>query len=298
MPATGFRRKLIAVFRFFSIWGCFWGIVALLPAQAAPPVPASPSEAQAYVGHALGNELHAAQDTGFLMRYRLRKSTPRLTSTREIYETKSGFVARLLSINGEPLNTAAERKEEARLKELAGDPARQHHRKQEEDADRDRAVKMLRVIPVAFLFSYSGKAQEPAGTVEKFSFRPNPSYSPPDLETQVLSGMAGEIWIDPSQDRVVRLEGHLERDVDFGWGILGRLNKGGWIVMQQAEVLPGQWRMVRMQMAMTGRVLFRTKRFDVTQEQSQFSALPANIGYREAIEKLLAGAFVSESHNP
>ena len=41
--------------------------------------------------------------------------------------------------------------------------------------------------------------------------------------------MIGEIWIDPVHQRVVRLEGHLQQDVDFGWGILGRLNKGGWI---------------------------------------------------------------------
>lgn len=298
MPARGFRRKLIAVLRLFSISGWFFGGVVLLPAQGALSTPSSPLQAQAFVGRALGNELRAAQETSYLMRYRLRRSTPRLTSTREIYETKKGFVARLLSTNGEPLSAAAEQKEEARLRELAGDPARQRHRKQEEDSDRGRAVKMLRAIPVAFIFSYSGRAQAGAGAVEKFSFRPNPSYSPPDLETQVLSGIAGEIWIDPAQDRVVRLEGHLEHDVDFGWGILGRLNKGGWITMQQSEVLPGQWRMVRMQLAMTGRVLFRTKKFDVTQEQSHFAELPANMGYREAIGKLLAGEFVAEPHGP
>jgi len=32
--------------------------------------------------------------------------------------------------------------------------------------------------------------------------------------------MTGELWIDAAQERVVRLEGHLQRDVDFGWGIL------------------------------------------------------------------------------
>ena len=52
--------------------------------------------------------------------------------------------------------------------------------------------------------------------------------------------MAGEIWIDPVKLRVVRLEGHLQQDVDFGWGILGRLNKGGWIVIEQADVGGGQ----------------------------------------------------------
>ena len=72
--------------------------------------------------------------------------------------------------------------------------------------------------------------------VEKFTFQPNPNFSPPDLETQALTAMTGEIWIDPAQERVTRLEGHLQQDADFGWGILGRLNKGGWIVIEQADV--------------------------------------------------------------
>ena len=60
--------------------------------------------------------------------------------------------------------------------------------------------------------------------------------------------MTGEIWIDPVHERVVRLEGHLQQDVDFGWGILGRLNKGGWIVIEQADVGERQWRIVHFQM--------------------------------------------------
>ena len=72
--------------------------------------------------------------------------------------------------------------------------------------------------------------------------------------------MTGEIWIDPVHLRVVRLEGHLQQDVDFGWGILGRLNKGGWIVIEQADVGGGQWRTVRFQMQMSGRVVFKNPR--------------------------------------
>ena len=71
--------------------------------------------------------------------------------------------------------------------------------------------------------------------------------------------MTGEIWIDLSTERVTRLEGHLQQDVDFGWGILGRLNKGGWIVIEQADVGEHQWRIVHFKMSMSGRVVFKTK---------------------------------------
>lgn len=286
MPVRLFRRKLDRVLRIFPIWGLFFAGAVLLPAQAAPPSDLSASQAQAIVDRALANELRAAQDSGHPMRYELHKSSTRLTSTREIYETRDGDVARMLSIDGQPLGQQAEQKELARLNELAGDPGRQRHRKQAEEADTTRALKVLEALPAAFLYRYAGPAQGPAGALEKFIFQPNPAFSPPDLETQILTAMAGAIWIDPAQDRVTRLEGHLQHDVDFGWGILGRLNKGGWIAIDQAEVAPGVWRTVRLQMVMSGRVIFRTRNFDVTEEESDFAPLPPGMGYREAIEEI------------
>lgn len=266
----------------------FLGIV-LLSAQNLPPAAPTPSQAQATLDRALSNELRSARDNGHPMRYLLRKSTPRLTSTREIYETRDGDVARLLSLNGQPLNPSAEQREMARLDELAADPGQQRHRAQAEDADRTRAIKILEALPTAFLYRYDDTMQGPSGPVEKFSFQPNPNFSPPDFETRILPAMAGEIWVDPAQQRVVQLEGHLQREVDFGWGILGRLNPGGWIRIQQAEVAPGVWRTVRLQLAMSGRVFFKTRNFNTTEEENNFAPLP-EMGYREAIEKLKSGS--------
>ena len=294
MPGRKSRRKLVVVRTLFSIVFSIVGLFFLAnlrsPAQAAVPQSLSASQAQALVDRALANELRAALDAGRPMRYVLKRSTPRLSSTREIYETREGDVARLLAIDGRPLGPAAEQKEEARLSELAATPGRQRHRQQAEDADRARALKVLRALPEAFLYEYAGTEQGPGGLVEKFAFRPNPEFSPTALETQALTAMAGAIWIDPRQERVTRLEGHLQQDVNFGWGILGRLNKGGWIVIDQAEVLPGQWRTVRLQMAMNGRVFFRSRNFDTTEEESQFALLPPAMGYQQAIAKLESGA--------
>ena len=86
------------------------------------------------------------------MRYRLRKSSPRLSSTKEIFETKDGAVARLVAINDRPLSPADEQKEQARLDGLLSDPSRQRHRKQSEDEDTARAMKVLRALPNAFIY--------------------------------------------------------------------------------------------------------------------------------------------------
>ena len=261
-------------------------ILILLPAAAIQGGGAHADDA--LVNRALANEIRAQADALHPMRYRLHKSSPRLSSTKEILETKDGAVARLVQLNDSPLSAEDEQKEEARLDQLLSDPSRQRHRKEAEDADMEKATKVLRALPYAFLYQYAGTGAVPTGQVEKFTFKPNPHFDPPDLETQVLTKMTGEIWIDPAQERVVRLEGHLQQDVDFGWGILGRLDKGGWIVLEQADVGQHQWRTVHFKMEMSGRVVFKTRVFDTTEDESQFAPVPVGLGYQQAIQMLRA----------
>jgi hypothetical protein len=260
-------------------------LFCLLPAPVAFAAQA-PEQTQVLVDRALANELQAAQDTTHLMRYIVRKSSPRLVTTKAICESRDGDVAMLLSINNQPLSAQEQQREQARLDALLRDPSLQRHRKQSEDADAARALQVLGALPGAFLYQYTGSGDSPSGKLAKFTFRPNPHFNPPDLETQILAAMTGAIWIDVGHARVSHLEGHLERDVDFGWGILGRLYKGGSIVFEQADVGGGQWRMVRFQMKMTGRVFFRTRVFDTTEEETQYMPVPAGISYVQAIELL------------
>ncbi len=243
----------------------------------------------ALVNRALAAELQAARDTTHPMRYRLHKTSPRLTSTKEIVETRDGAVAQLMEVFDKPLSQADAQKEQARLNALLADPGRQRHRRQTQADDTGRALKVLRVMPRAFVYKYAGTVESGSGTLQKFTFSPNPKFDAPDLETLALSALNGEIWIDATRERVVRLEGHLQQDVDFGWGILGRLNKGGWIVLEQADVGGGQWRVVRFSMAMSGRVLFKTRSFDTTEEESQFAPVPLGLSYQQAIQMMRAG---------
>ena len=126
------------------------------------------------------------------MRYELLKTSPRLTTTKKICETRDGDVARLVATNGKPLSAADEQNEEARLTELLTDPGKQKRRKQGEDDDQARVLKVLRALPTAFVYQDAGSRPGRRGSkVEKFSFKPNPGFSPPDLETQILTQMTG-----------------------------------------------------------------------------------------------------------
>ena len=281
-------RILISVILLFSWTGLSSALVHAQPAGLSPGA-LTPAEAQALVGRALAVELHTARDPSHPMRYRLQKSSARLATTKEIFETKDGDVARLVEINGKPLSSADEQKEQARLDALLADANRQRHRKQNEDQDAGIVLKLLRMLPKAFLYQYAGAGAGPAGKVEKFTFKPNPSFSPPDYETQALTAMTGELWIDAAQVRVTRLDGHLQQDTDYGWGILGRLNKGGWLVLEQADVGGQQWRIVHLQMDMNLRVLFKTRRLETVEDMTRYSPVGVGIDYRQAIQLLRAG---------
>jgi len=259
----------------------------VLGSMAAGSAPAIEDVAEGeLLKRALAVELTSIQDAQHPMRYRLRKSSPRLSTTKEIFETNDGAVARLVAINDHPLSTADEQKEQDRLSGLLIDPSRQRHRKQAEAEDTGRILKVMRALPSAFIYQYAGEAEGPTGKVEKFTFRPNPRFDPPDLETEALTAMTGEIWVDAAQGRIAKLEGHLQQDVDFGWGILGRLNKGGWIVIEQADVGNHQWRIVHFQMVMSGRLVFKTRTFDTVEDETQFVPVPVGSGYVQAIQTL------------
>lgn len=230
-----------------------------------------------------------ARDPNHPMRYLLHRSTPRLTSTKDIIETRDGNVARLLSVNDKPLAPEDDRKELERLTMLAANPNLQKHRKNNEEEDAGIVLKLLRMLPDAFLYQYAGSFDGPTGMVHRFTFRPNPKFDPPDLETQALTAMSGELRVDAAQERVVRLEGHLQQDTTYGWGILGKLNKGGWVLLEQADVGAKQWRIVNVQMEMVLRILFKTKYINTSEQLTRYTPVPPGMDYRQAIQMLRSG---------
>jgi len=259
--------------------------------QTAPPtgsIHMSSEEAQALVKLTLQTELNAAQDLSHPMQYRLRKMSPRFSTTKLIVETKDGDVARLVAINDGPLSSMDQQNEENRLHGLLNDPNLQRHRQEREQGDTERVRKVLRALPDAFQYTFTGIVDTPQGQSYRLSFLPNPKFDPQDLESQVLKGMAGEMWIDVTQKRVTRLEGKRIHDVDYGWGILGKLDQGGTLLLEQADIGNHQWRTTRMVLVMNARVLLKVIKLDTTLELSQFSSVNNGMNYKEAIQMLLS----------
>ncbi len=170
------------------------------------------------------------------LRYLLRKQDGPRDNTKDIIETRDGDVARLVALNGQPLSAQANQDELDRLNLLANHPEVQQHRKFREQKDADRVNRLMRLLPDAFLYRFEGMVPCAAGQCYRLSFSPNPRFTPPDVEAAIFRGMAGEVWIDQTQERLTRLDAHLISNVDFGWGILGKLDEGGTIQIEQADI--------------------------------------------------------------
>ena len=88
-------------------------------------------------------------------------------------------------------------------------------------------------MPSAFIYEYAGIETgqpgigKPGDELVRLTFRPNLKYDPPTRIEQVLTGMRGYVLIDANRNRLAKIDGVLYKDVSFGWGILGHLDRGG-----------------------------------------------------------------------
>src|SRR5258706_6631548 len=220
-------------------------------AQQAPPDLKSQMPAQEIVARVIQNELHALETDHSRWMYVSRQEEPGKKQVREVVQTRFGSLPRLLLLNDQPLTPEQRRKDEERIEKLVNDPSEQQKKLQSQKEDSEKARKMLRVFPLAFLYEYDGED----GHLLRLKFRPNPDFDPPDRETQVFHAMEGNMWVDPKAMRLAKLAGHLTQDVTFGWGLLGRLEKGGTFLVEQTEIIPNHWETTTMDVNMHGQAI-------------------------------------------
>ena len=244
------------------------------------------ADPQKIVRDASWNELHS-KSPGRSFRYRQHKVDPKGTTVKEIFETKDGDVARLIEKDGKPLDPEAEQAEMDRLNNLLAHPEVQEHRHKKEQEDSARGDEMVRMLPDAFLFTLEGTVEGPNGPCYRLKFTPNPAFVPPDREGEVYHGMVGELWVDQAQERLVKIDAHLISDVNFGWGVLGRLYKGGSILVQNADVGLHHWETVHMKLQLQGKLLMmKSVDYSTTEDYTDFEVQPQELSYQEAIHLL------------
>jgi hypothetical protein len=274
-----------------AVWYCCRGTLALLLPATSLAVAQGKEPAifaDELVRKTVANELAAADIPGHYM-YRLKKETPQGSQTREMIETRNWLIGRPILINGQPLRPAQQQREDARLRELLSDPAALQALQLRERQDEQRVRRIIRALPDAFVYDYSGAESEERGNkLVRLKFLPNPNYKPPSRELSVLREMEGTMLIDGSVDRLVRVDAKLVSDVKFGWGILGRLFRGGSFLFEQRDVGSGRWAITTLEMHFSGKMLlFRSIHIDSVRTASDFRRMPDNLTLEQGLTLLL-----------
>lgn len=292
MKMAGLRTCLLAL-------GALLGSIpgAALQAQS---VSAAPIE---LVQETVQNEINSNSSAKFM--FRQREETSRGSQTKLIVETKDIAAGMLVAIDDKPLSPEERQNEQVRLENLVNNPQELRKKEKAEKEDTERTNRIMRALPEAFLFQADGvqtgtkEMGSPGDELLRIEFRPNPDYNPPSHTEQVLTGMAGYMLIDRREHRIAKIDGTLEKEVGFGWGILGRLNKGGRFVVQQGTMGTGAWQVTRMDLDLTGKILFFKKlAFKSSQTFSDFREAPPNLSFAQGVELLKKQAQeLAENHS-
>lgn len=231
-------------------------IAVLLLVLAAALVPAAddpkPSEsANDLIRRVVANELKADAERPPYT-YLTRRETPRGSRTARRVTTKEGTIGITVAVNDKPLSRSEIAEQDRALVRAISDPdwRRKMLRDQQDEMVHRRNV--LQAMPDGFVYEFDGKEED---GLLRLTFRPNPSFTPKSREAQVFYGMQGRVWVDPASERFSRVEATLFRDVDFGWGFFGHLDRGGTITLLQTRLEDANWQPTALDVHLTGKIL-------------------------------------------
>jgi hypothetical protein len=238
------------------------------------------------------NEVKSSNDRAKFM-FRDEKTSPKGSETKLLVETRDAMAGLLIAVNGKPLTPAQKQAEMGRLQHLMSDPDALAKKKRQEKDDADHTDRIMRALPDAFLYEYDGTVPgtntigKGGDELVRLKFRPNPNYDPPTHTEQVLTGMQGTILIDEHSCRIAKIDGVLVKDVGFGWGILGHLDKGGHFLVEQANVGDNHWEVTHMNLQFTGKILlFKSLNIQSNETYTGFRPAPKNLTFAQGVEFL------------
>jgi hypothetical protein len=259
----------------------------LATAQSQSNAQLSPAD---LVKAVIRSELKPSDVTEVRWKYLLVKEVDGKQETREVVETKSGSLDRLIAIAGRPLTAGQQRDEAERIVRLSHNPEEQRKLEQTRKKDTEQCDAFLKMVPEAFLFEYAGEG----GGMVKLIFKPNPAFRPPSREGKVLHEMAGEVWVDAKQHRLVSIAGQLMNEVKFAAGLLGHLEKGGLFSVKRTEVAPAHWEVTEMTVNMRGKaLLFKTISVQQKELHQNFERVPEDLTLSDAAAILLKQSLIA-----
>lgn len=242
------------------------------------------------VRKAVANEINANSGSVRFM-FRGTKTTPKGSTTKIYVETKEATAGVVIAYDGKPLTPAQHLDEQNRNERFLKNPDELRKKRAQEHEDAERTERIIRAMPDAFLFEPEGEQPGSVGIghvgdpLVKLKFRPNPNYRPPSHVEEVLTGMEGDLLVDATHYRIASIDGTLFKEVGFGWGILGHLDKGGHFLVHQADVADNTWEISQMSLKFTGKILlFKNLSIESTEVYSDFKTVSPDLTFAQALD--------------
>jgi hypothetical protein len=170
--------------------------------------------------------------------------------------------SRLVAINGQDLPADAReseaRKQAAEVQRRQDETADQHRKRVAQyERERRRDQLLLGEFTDAMDFSLAGSAVIGKHETYVLDAKPRPGYVPKSMETKVLTGMRGRLWVDYESFRWVKVEAETFRPVSIE-GFLARVEPGTHFELEELPVgdSAGTWLMSHFEMQAHAKILF------------------------------------------
>ena len=214
------------------------GILLALIGSAIPANSAGvPRDARAFVQMVVANELNADANDHSRWIYRDDNKVPEGHTVKIVIQTAQENLSKTIRKNGRPLTADEQKEDEKRIDQFVHDSSVREKQKHDDQEDSEKADALTKLLPNAFLWSFA----ETNGALTTLHFKPDPKFNPPTRESRVFAAMEGTMVVHTKQTRIQHLSGSLTQDVDFGHGLLGKLDKGGTFEIVRTQEGPGLW---------------------------------------------------------
>ena len=259
------RRLSLVAFCLLSVW---------------PPL--SAQTAKELMAEACYNEAHQREQNALWASQVQRRTADHVYLEEEI-ETVEGPIHRLISVDGHEPPPSERKQNDDQLRDLMQNPKARLAAQRNREADEKKFGELIGVMPDVFLYEDQGNQ----GGLEKLAFHPNPAFAPKTYEETVLHAMSGFVLIDLDEKRLAHLSGTLVQQVDFGFGVIGQLKKGGTIEVNRIRLSPGIWKTNSSKIYINGRIaLLKTLSKQQDETHSEFKRVAPDINIAQAMQQI------------
>lgn len=243
---------------------CGFGLLPLIVMFAGPAFPQTQhlSAEKIIANSVLANQRDYQAAVHY--NWKERDRTPKGSKTSQVTMIAGSPYYRLIAVNGKPLSPAEQAKEkkkeqEAIAERAAENPDQRRKRIEQFEKDRRRDAEMMAQLTKAFTFTLIGQQKLRGFNVWALKATPCKDYHPPTMETEVLTGMRGQLWIDQKTFQWVKVVAEVVHPVSIG-GFLAEVQPGTRFELEKAPVGDGIWLASHFAMKSDAKVLYMFNR--------------------------------------